>query len=160
MSIANLAPLLADDFLSAAVSMVKQAKHSLRIYTPDMEPLIYDRPDFIRATSDLARRHKSTLIQILVLDANKIARQTHRLVELYRRLPSSIAIRQVHEDYLTQTDAFLIVDEVAMIRRRNAEQWKGFAEFKSIPLAQRNARLFVEMWERSSEAPALRRLSL
>ncbi len=82
------------------------------------------------------------------------------MIELSRRLSSSIEIRQPHEDYLHYNEAFLIADECGLIHREFADRYEGNANFYAPIEAQRKLDFFTEVWERSQVHPEFRRLHL
>jgi hypothetical protein len=149
-----------EDFVLINQSIINQAHHSIRIFTQDFEHALYDRDDIVDAALKLARRHRSTCIEILVIDSSKAVKIGHRLVELAKRLSSSVFIRKVHADYDDNHESFLLVDGIGLVKRANTNAYKGTADFKAIPAAPQKARYFKEVWERSSEDPSLRRLAL
>lgn len=173
MSIQNLGPLLqlgestgtigldgVADFRAALDSMAKQARHSIKIFTQELDHELYDNADFIRVASEIGRNRKHCEIQILIKDADKATKLGHRLVELHRRLPSSIHIRQLPRDYLEETDEFMLVDDIGLVKRYTIGYMQGCCEFKCIPEAQKKARFFNSVWQRSEPCQDLRRLSL
>ena len=173
MSINNIAPLLVlgestgiikletlDDFNAVDLSMVNQATRAIRIFTQDLDHPLYDTDEFVDSIAEVARKHRYTLIQILVIDSSKAVKLGHRLVELAKRLPSSVFIRKVHPDYANNSESFILVDNKGLIRRPKADTLLGTAEFRANPSAQTKERYFMDVWEKSSEDPSLRRLSL
>ena len=173
MSFENIAPLLVlgestgvlhlnsiDDFNAIDLSMVSQATRNIRIFTQDLDHELYDNDIFVGSISDIARKHRSTIIQILVIDPSKAIKHGHKLVELSKRLTSAVFIRKVHDDYVKNKESFLLVDNRGLVRRPKANVLKGTAEFRAIPDAQSKEAYFIEVWEKSSEDPSLRRLPL
>lgn len=173
MSIQNLGPLLVvgestgvitldglADFRAAISNMLRQARFSVRIFTQELDHELYDHPDFIKAASRIGRTLRQCPINVLLKDPDKASRMGHRLVELHRRLPSSIHLRQLPKDYEDVTDEFLIVDEIALMTRFVMGYMQGRCEFKAIPDAHKKARFFDEIWQRSEPCQELRRLSL
>ena len=173
MSIQNLGPLLQlgestgtigldglDDFRAAIDNMANQARLTVKIFTQELDHELYDHTDFLKIASDIGRTRKHCEIQILVKDTNKATKLGHRLVELHRRLPSSILIRQLPRDYLEETDEYMLVDDIGLVKRYTIGYMQGCCEFKSIPEAQKKARFFDSVWQRSEPCQDLRRLSL
>lgn len=173
MSIQNLGPLLVlgestgsisldgkDDFRAALDSMAKQATTSIKIFTQELDSEMYDDTDFLKVASDIGRNRKHCDIQVIVKDPNKATKLGHRLVELHRRLPSSIHIHQLPRDFIEETDEFMLVDDIGLIKRYTMGYMQGVCEFKCIPEAQKKARHFDAIWQRSEPCQDLRRLSL
>ena len=109
---------------------------------------------------DSCRQRQGCNISVLLKNPDKCARLGHRLVELQKRVPSSIEIRSVPEEYEQMNDEFLIVDDIGKDKRFALGYMRGHCEFRSVPDAVKNARLFNEIWERSEPCQELRRLSL
>ncbi|MCG8316542.1 MAG: hypothetical protein MI976_25295 [Pseudomonadales bacterium] len=173
MSIQNLGPLLQlgestgtmtldgkDDFRAALDNMAQQARHSIKIFTQELDHELYDDVDFLKVASDVGRNRKHCEIQILVKDANKATKLGHRLVELHRRLPTSILIHQLPRDYIEDNDEYMLVDDIGLVKRYTIGYMQGCCEFKSIPEAQKKARYFDSIWQRSEPCQDLRRISL
>jgi hypothetical protein len=148
------------DFHAAITRMVSQARHSVRIFSQELDHELYDHADFIEQASRIGRTLKNCPINILIKSPDKASRMGHHLVELHRRLPSSVHLRELPKDYEDMNDEFLIVDDIALLKRYNLGYMQGQCELKSIPEAPKKARLFDEIWQRSEPCQELRRLHL
>lgn len=173
MSVENLVSLLvvgestgtllletADDFRAAINRMTEQAVRTVKIFSQELDHDLYDQVEFLKIASLICRQRKGCTISILLKNPDKCARLGHRVVELQKRVPSSIEIRGVPEEYEQMNDEFLIVDDIGMIKRFALGYMRGHCEFRAVPDAVKNARLFNEIWERSEPCQELRRLSL
>ena len=173
MSIQNLASLLVvgestgtillesvDDFRCAIDSMTAQSRRSIKLFTQEMDHEFYDRDAFIEAASLACRSHRNCTMSILLKDANKAAKLGHRLADLQKRVPSLVQIRSLPMEYADMNDEFIIVDEIAMVKRFALGYMRGHCEFRSIPDAVKFSRQFNEIWERSLPCQELRRLSI
>ena len=137
-----------------------QAQFSLDIFSRDLDPLLYEREPFIDAVSELCRRNRKANIRFLVQDPLTAVRRSQRLVNLSRKLSSSIEIRQPHPDYRHFNEAFLVADECGLIHRGFADRYEGTANFYAPIEARRKLAFFTEVWERSEVNPEFRRLNL
>lgn len=173
MSIQNLAPLLVvgestgtillesvDDFRCAINRMAQQTVHTVRIYTQELDHELYDQVEFLKIASAICRQRKNCNMQILLKNPDKAARLGHRLVELQKRLPSSIEIRAIAAEYDDNSEEFFLVDDIALVKRFAIGYMRGHCEFRSIPDAVKKSRYFTEIWQRSEPCLELRRLSL
>lgn len=147
-------------FAHAQLLLIQQAKRGLFILTPDFEPERYNKPEFADALSAFVRRSRFTDARILVGDPAIAVRWGHHVVNLSRRLSSNLKIRQLHEEDTKAREAWMVADDIGMLRREGSEGFKGILSAKSIPHAQRARRHFLEMWERSTEVPDFRQLQL
>lgn len=144
----------------AAAVMASQARRELRIFTADLQAAIYDQQPFLDALTNLVIGSSHSGIRILIKDSGPAVRNGHRLIELARRLSSSIEIRRIHPDYQEHAQSFLAADELGVIRSDPADPREFVADFHATLEARRLGEFFDEVWERSEPDPELRRLSL
>lgn len=147
-------------FSRAELLLIQQAKREIFIVTPDFEPERYNDAGFADALSAFVRRSRFTDARILVGDPTLAIRWGHHVVTLARRLSSNLKIRQLHEEDAKAQHAWIVADDIGMLRRDGTDVFKGALSARSIPHAQRARRQFIEMWERSSEVPDFRQLNL
>lgn len=149
-----------DDSRRAAVLLVSQARRMIDLFTPDLEPALYDQAPFIDALSQLAVGNPRARVRILAKDFERTVKEGHRLVELARRLSSYVELRKVHSDYQENNETFLLVDDYGLLHRRHAARFEGTFSCKA-PLEVRRLRAFFnEVWDRSEPDADLRRLHL
>lgn len=173
MSIQNLGPLLVVgestgsigldgevDFHAALNNMAAQAKKSVKIFTQELDPELYDQPEFLKIMSDIARNRKQCKIQILIQSPDKAAKSGHRLVELQKRLTSAIQIHSIPENETDNNDEFMVIDDIAITRRFSMGFMHGNCEFKAIPEAQKKSRFFDLIWQQSNPCQEFRRLGM
>ena len=150
----------AADFRAAIDHMAQQAVRSVKIFSQELDHELYDQVEFIKIASSICRQRKNCTISILLKNADKCTRFGHRLVELQKRVPSSIEIRSVPAEYEQMNDEFMVVDDIGMVKRFALGYMRGHCEFRSVPDAVKSGRQFNEIWERSEPCQELRRLSL
>lgn len=150
----------AADFRCAINRMTRQAKRSIRLFTQELDHELYDQADFVAIVSQVCRQQRHCQMQILLKNPDKAVHLGHRLVELQKRLPSAIEIRQVPTEHEDTNDEFLIVDDIALVKRFALGTLRGHCEFRSVPDAVTRARGFAEIWARSEPCQSLRRLHL
>jgi len=140
--------------------MVGQTQSSLDIISRDLDPVLYDQETFLDLLSRLCRRNRQARIRFLVQDPSTPIKKNHRLIELGRKLSSSIEFRQPHQDYQHFNAACLIADRCGLIHRSLADRFEGTANFYAPVAARRELDFFTEVWERSESHPEFRRLYL
>ena len=140
--------------------MTGQAQTSLDIFSRDLDPFLYDNEAFLDALSRLCLRNRQASIRFLVQDPATPIKRGHRLIELGRKLSSSIELRQPHQDYQHFNDAYLVADRCGLIHRSLADRFEGTANFYAPVDAHRKLDFFTEVWERSESHPEFRRLYL
>jgi hypothetical protein len=148
------------DTQHATELMASQVQSTLDIFSRDLDPVLYAREPFLEALNALCHRNRKARIRMLVQDPTDAVRRSPRVVELARRLSSSIEIRQPHHDYRHYNEAFLIADGCGLIHRKFADRYEGAANFYAPIPAQRKLDFFTEVWERSQVHPEFRRLHL
>lgn len=141
-------------------AMTEQSLRHLRIYTPNLESELYDNGDFASAVSRLARSSRFAEIRILIEDTRLIIARGHALLELHRRLPSSVAIRKLTMDIHSLDQPFMIADEAGIFLRPEDGEGPSFANFCDRVKAKSLIELFDPLWDRCSPDPDLRRLSM
>ena len=144
----------------AVQALIEQARHSVYIYTRDLEPPLYDDPAIERALSRLARGGRKSHVHIIVQDSTRSVKQGHRLITLAQRLTSYVQIRNPSRDHMDYNSAFLVADETALLRRNLADRYEGFVDFNDQVAAGELVRYFREVWEHGLPDPQLRRLDL
>ncbi|WP_050756062.1 DUF7931 domain-containing protein [Nitrococcus mobilis] len=144
----------------ANVELTMNARRELHLYSPDLEPHLYDYPPFLSALRALAVSGGRARVHILVRDSTPAVSRGHRLIELARQLTSFIEIRRLAEDTRERLDAFLVVDRRAVVHRLYWMSYQGMASPDDPVLARALVKEFEALWETASSDPELRRLHL
>ena len=138
--------------------MLSQARRQLIIFSHDLDARVFDQPLFLEGARHLALRSRHARIEVLLQNNARIVKEGHRLVELARRLSSTIEVRKPHPDHLQLPENFMLVDNSGFVYRKLASRYQGVASFHD-PLENRRLReCFREMWESSEPDPEMRRL--
>lgn len=149
-----------DDCRHACELMVQQCLAGLDIFSRHLDAGLYDQTPFLQALGALCLGNRKARIRVLVQDPMSAVKRGHRLIELSRRLSSSIEIRQPHPDYRHHNEAFLVADDCGLIYRPLSDRYEGTANFYDPVQAERKADFFTEVWDRSETHPELRRLHI
>jgi len=149
-----------DDNREAAVRMVRQGDRSLRLFTPNLDPRVFDTEPFIDAVKKLALNNPRSKVYVLILDPSVAVSRGHRIVELARRVSSHVFIHRADEDDQDRVDSFMVVDDVGLIHRAHNDRFEGVAEFNNPSEARLLVKEFNDAWERSRPEPELRRLHI
>ena len=152
----------ADAYRETVISMTQQAQHSIDIFTPDLESVIYNNIDIERAVLRLAKRHPDARIRILVQDSKKSVQDGHCLIRLAQRLTSSVFIHKPSREHKSETGAFVVVDQMGFIYRALAadRNYQAIFNFRSPRLAASQLEFFNEAWEHSTPDTQTRRIFL
>ena len=100
-----------DDCQAISLALARQAKHSLTIFSYDLEPSLYNSPAFYDAARNVIGSDPNAIIRILVYDISRTINRGHRLLDLSQRLSSRVQIRKLPRKY---HHAFLIADDVGV----------------------------------------------
>lgn len=144
--------------LAAAAEIASQAKRWISIYTPDLEPGIYDHEDFLDVAKRLVLAKRYAKIRVLISEPHRTVRIGNRFVSVGRRLNSYIEFRNVHQDYREHREAYLIADDTALLYRVEGRKWEGIADTYEPAVARRYLTLFDEIWNASEIEQELREL--
>lgn len=149
-----------EDNRVAAIALAQQCRNNLIIQSYDLDPIIYDEPDFIEAVRQVAISNPRSQVKILIEDASKVVSRGHRLIELMRQLTSSIQIQKINTDLKTLPDAFLICDETAILYRKQTHRYEGFVNFNDRGKCRQILADFKDSWEKSMPESEFRRLHI
>ena len=147
-------------FDELAVALSRSAARYLRILSPHLDSAVFDNAELASALSALARGSRQTEVQILIADTRGVVGRGHRLLELARRIPSSIQIRCLseHPDWKGQT--IVIRDRDGVLYKPGGSDHDGFYEPDSRASTEQHLELFQELWRHSRQDPELRSLSV
>ena len=150
----------AEENANAAISLAKQARYNLNIFSQDLDAMVYDNPAFERHVFNLARRHPSTRIRILTMDSSAAVRNGHCLIRLAQTLTSSVFIHNPAPEHRNEISAFLVADDVGLLyRNRGARShYEASVNFMAPRRAGILADFFNEAWDMSTPDPQVRRL--
>ena len=150
----------AEENKNAAIALVKQARHSVDIFTQDMDAEIYNNKEFEQSIFDLAKRHPNTKIRILTKDSSMAVRNGHRLIKLAQSVTSSVFINNPSREYKDEQSSFLVVDKLGMLYRvsANNRNYKASINFMSPQRAGKLTDFFNEAWEHSTPDIQTRRI--
>lgn len=146
------------DNLAATVSLCRQARLSIDIYSHSLDPKIFNQSACIDALKAFVLQNPSARIRILIRNPGRTLRSGHRLISLARHLSSYIEIRVIHEDYAAEQDAFLLVDQRGMIQLLEGDRYDGICNFNNPRLSTELSHRFIEVWNHSTGATEFRQL--
>ncbi len=144
----------------AAFNLATQAKRSIHIFSYDLDPQIYNHADFLEAIRNLAIRSEHSQVKVLLQNNEKVQREGHRLIQLWRRLTSKIEIRQPGPDHVDHIENFLLVDATGYLHRSLHTNYAATVDFNSRFETRQLGIFFNEVWEQSEPASELRDLHI
>lgn len=149
-----------EEMRDAAITIAREAKRKVSIFTHDLEPGIYDNPDFLEVIKRLVLSQTYARIRVLIADPTRAIKNGNNFVHLGRRLNTYIEFRHVREDLRTHAEAFCIADEKALVYRLQAQKWEGIADTYEPAVAQLYGKMFDEIWLASEVAVEFRQLGI
>ena len=147
-------------FDNLAVELVASASRHICILSPALDHDVFDRRELSEALAALARRGRESLVRILVSDARPIVQRGHRLLQLARRLPSSVRLQKLAEHPDWKGETIVIRDRDGVLYKPGDADHEGFYEPDSRASAQKHADLFEELWRHSAPDVEFRSFSL
>jgi hypothetical protein len=144
----------------AVIDVAKEASRRVSIFTHDLEPGIYDDPDFLEVIKKLVLRQAYSRIRVLIADPSRAIKNGNNFVHLGRRLNTYIEFRHVREDLRTHNETFCIADEAALVYRLQHEKWEGIADTYEPSVAKLYGQMFDEIWQASEVEIEFRQLGI
>jgi sugar-specific transcriptional regulator TrmB len=135
-----------EEMRQTVIDVVREAKRKVSIFTHDLEPGIYDDPDFLEIIKRLVLSQAYARIRVLIADPTRAIKSGNNFVHLGRRLNTYIEFRHVREDLRTHAEAFCIADETALVYRLEADRWEGIADTYEPAVARLYGKMFDEIW--------------
>lgn len=146
-----------DDY---AVELCLSASRYICIMSPDLDHAAFDNSAIVDALSALARVSRQTQVRILVSDTRKIVAQGHQLLQLARRLPSTVHIQKLAEHPDWNHETVVIRDRDGVLYKPGGSEHNAFYEPDSRASTSRHLVLFEELWRHSAKDTELRTLHL
>jgi hypothetical protein len=145
-----------DEYRATVAELATRAQRSLSIYTPDLEPQLYDQDSFLEPMKRLVLARSHARLRVLISDPARVSREANRFMQMARRLTSYIDLRNVSPEYRNNPCSFIVADDKAIAYRQQASRWDGIVEFNDVALVRRYLAYFDEAWAGSMIQPELR----
>jgi predicted GNAT family N-acyltransferase len=148
------------DHQQAVLDIIQQTERQLQIISYALDATIYDTPEVVEVISNLARKSRYTNIQLLIINNDRIIQGGHRLVNLQRRLPTSIFLRILPEGTREIPDNVVIADRIGVICQSSKDPDLIWANYNNRPIAEDHGVKFDELWQHAVVDNELRQLDL
>jgi hypothetical protein len=145
-----------DEYRAAVAELATRAQRSMSIYTPNLEPVLYDQDSFLEPVKRLVLARGHARLRVLISDPARAQREGNRFMQMARRLTSVIELRNVPPEYRNNPASFIIADDRAIAYRQQATKWDGIAEFDDQSIVRRHLAYFDEVWAVSLIQPEMR----
>ena len=142
------------------LDMIKQSHHDVIIFSHSLDGQLYDTSEFAENLRQLSLDNKHSKIRVLIQELDFIIKNGHRLVELARRLPTSIEIRKANSRFENVNSNFAIIDHQGVILRNDAYRYDAKVDYHDPRLAKELTKQFNEMWDHSEPSMEMQRLHI
>jgi hypothetical protein len=132
------------------------AQRLISIYTPDLEPDLYDQTPFLEVIKHFVLTRSFAKVRVLLGEPTRVLRDSNRFVAMGRRLSSCIDIRYVAEKSPQRASTYLIADDRAIVYRMRADTWDGVADINNPVAARLYLQEFDQVWNASAAEHGLR----
>ncbi|NOR35592.1 MAG: hypothetical protein GQ577_02490 [Woeseiaceae bacterium] len=149
-----------EEMRQAVIDVAREASRKVSIFTHDLEPGIYDDPDFLEVIKRLILSQAYSRIRVLIADPTRAIKNGNTFVHLGRRLNTYIEFRHVREDLRTHAESFCIADETALVYRLQANRWEGIVDTYEPAVAKLYGTMFDEIWTASEVEMEFRQLGI
>jgi hypothetical protein len=149
-----------EEMRQAVIDVAREATRKVSIFTHDLEPGIYDDPEFLEVIKRLVLSQTYARIRVLIADPARAIKNGNNFVHLGRRLNTFIEFRHVREDLRTHAESFCIADDTALVYRLQASRWEGIADTFEPAVARLYGKMFDEIWLASEVEMEFRQLGI
>lgn len=133
------------------------AQRLISIYTPDLEPELYDKSAFLEIAKRFVLSRSFAKIRVLIWQPTRLMRESNRFIAMGRRLSSYIDLRYAEIGNNPQRpSAYLIADDRAIAYRLRADCWDGIVDLDNAPVARVHLAEFDTIWASSEPGFNLR----
>ena len=156
----DIAISTSDEHKMAAIRMAQQIRRSVVIISRELDPLVYNLPEFVEAIKRSLLNNRRATVRVIVFEPQTIVRRGHLLLDLAANLPSFIEFRKAGKGYDNFNESLYIADETGYVYRTSAERFDGIINFNDKRKSKVLMDVFEEMWGRATPDSNLRKLSL
>jgi len=149
-----------EEMQQAVLEVVHEASRRVSIFTHDLEPGIYDSPEFLEIIKRMVLSQTYARIRVLIANPSRAVKNGNNFVHLGRRLNTYIEFRHVREDLRTHAEAFCIADQTALVYRLQADRWDGIVDTFEPAVAKLYGKMFDEIWSASEIEMEFRQLGI
>jgi hypothetical protein len=139
-----------EEMRAAVDAVAASAQRLMSIYTPDLEPDLYDQNAFLEIVKRFVLARRFAKVRVLLSDSSRLLRDNNRFIAMGRRLTSCIDIRPATGAVKQRAAGYLIADDRAIAYRVHSDRWDGVADLDNPPVARQYLDEFDEIWHASS----------
>ena len=149
-----------EQFTVLVRAMLASAQREIFIHSPTLLHDWASDKSVLETLASLARAHRSTSVKILVWEVPALIKNNAPMLELSRKLSSSIQIKEVDSTHRNYPGEFIVVDKTSLAVQQDPYQPLGWVNPKAIARAREKERLFQSMWSHGLHNPNLRQMHI
>lgn len=138
-----------EDVRAANRRALSMAQRLVSIFTPDLEPKLYEYEPFLDVVQRFLLSHSFAKIRILTQRPVPYG-TPHKLAAMRRRLSGHLEVRCAAQQPGGRTHSMLIADSRAIVYRAQASSYEGVAGFEQPPIARLYLAEFDQLWVASA----------
>jgi hypothetical protein len=138
-----------DEIRGAVVAAAHAARRMLSIYTPDLEPDLYEHGEVLDACKQFVLARRFARIRVLLAGPGSLLREGNRFVAMSRRLSGCIEMRCATAEVPQRASAYLLADDRAVVFRMRTDAWEGIADLDNPAVAHLHLTQFETLWNQS-----------
>jgi hypothetical protein len=142
-----------EEMRAAVDAVAANAQRLMSLYTPDLEPELYDQNSFLEIVKRFVLARRFAKVRVLLTDSGRLLRDNNRFIAMGRRLTSCIDIRPavvLPQPPARRAGGYLIADDRAIVYRVSCSRWDGVADLNNPPVARQYLDEFDEIWHASA----------
>jgi len=111
-----------EEVCKAIIKLSENALRSIKIFTPDLEHLLYNNEHFRQNILNFTRGNRHAQVQILVSDISFSVQRGHRLIRLAQQLSSAMQVKITPKDYTETSISFMQVDQSGFLFKADSSR--------------------------------------
>ena len=153
-----------ENTLEATLELLNNTRRSLHFYTPYLEPRVYNHNDVLDALRTRVTEQSRLNCFLLLPAASHWRRSCPHLYRLIEHLSSALRVRVLPASEPRERpefhQSFMIADETLLLQHSDPQRLSGRYETQAAYRARVLLGFFMEIWEKSTADPELRRLGI
>lgn len=147
-----------EDNYQALLELCYLARHSIDIFTTDLDRRLLSRSSFIQTLKGFIRISPKSRLRILVTDPSMAIRYDHQLIEFSQEFSTFVQIKRTHEEYRHLPYSYVLIDGKACLYRPHADQYESILTMDNAAEGRQRQAEFMEIWDLSDVVPGIKRL--
>lgn len=144
----------------AVAETLALARRQIVVFAPLLDGLLFNTSTVARVLASFAAAQRYNTARFLVEHSAQAVRDNIRIVELCRRFPDFIKMRQVDEDHAGLREMFVITDGRAYLHQRDIDIPDYLTAIDARGAARPLMLQYERMWEHASSIPSINTVGL